>query len=195
MNGISAYPSISPPQLKLKTSCFCFPPTFSVHYQRRRYLSDNKLTSIRLTGGSSKLQVQCSNSSGRPGGSGSVRLDLADENESRSILDAFFLGKALAEVLNERIESTVGELLSAVGRLQAEQQKQVQEFQEDVIERAKRAKEKAAREAMETQGLIVKAAAETPAVSDVTPEVSSSSSESTITSTNGDPTNKDPILG
>jgi len=39
------------------------------------------------------------------------------------------LGKAVAEALNERIESTVGEILSTVGRLQAEQQKQVQDFQ------------------------------------------------------------------
>lgn len=51
------------------------------------------------------------------------------ENETKSVLDAFFLGKALAEALNERVESTVGEFLSMVGRLQAEQQKQVQEFQ------------------------------------------------------------------
>lgn len=53
----------------------------------------------------------------------------AGENESRSVLDAFFLGKALAEALNERIESTLGEFISTIGRLQAEQQKQVQEFQ------------------------------------------------------------------
>ncbi|GMN50342.1 hypothetical protein TIFTF001_019501 [Ficus carica] len=86
------------------------------------------------------------NSSTRPGG----------DNESKSVLDAFFLGKALAEALNERIESTVGEFLSTIGRLQTEQQKQVHEFQEDVLERAKRAKEKAAREAMEAQGLIVR---------------------------------------
>ncbi|XP_049407220.1 uncharacterized protein At4g13200, chloroplastic isoform X2 [Solanum stenotomum] len=76
------------------------------------------------------------------------------ENESKNILDAFFLGKALAEAVTERIESTVGEFLSTVGRLQAEQQKQVQDFQEEVLERAKQAKEKAARETMETQGLI-----------------------------------------
>ena len=56
-------------------------------------------------------------------------LEFAGENESKEVLDAFFLGKALAEALNERIESTVGEFLSTVGRLQAEQQKQVQEFQ------------------------------------------------------------------
>ncbi|XWS31301.1 hypothetical protein CRYUN_Cryun23aG0065300 [Craigia yunnanensis] len=86
-------------------------------------------------------------------------LSVAGDNESRNVLDAFFLGKALAEALNERIESTVGEFLSAVGRLQAEQQKQVLDFQEEVLERAKRAKEKAAREAMEAQGLIPKSTA------------------------------------
>lgn len=51
------------------------------------------------------------------------------DGESRTVLDAFFLGKAVAEALNERIESAVGEFFSTVGRLQAEQQKQVQEFQ------------------------------------------------------------------
>lgn len=51
------------------------------------------------------------------------------DSSSRTVLDAFFLGKAVAEALNERIESTVGEFLSTVGRLQAEQQKQVQDFQ------------------------------------------------------------------
>lgn len=54
---------------------------------------------------------------------------LIDKNDSRIVLDAFFLGKAFAEALNERIESTVGEILSVVGQWQAEQQKQVQDFQ------------------------------------------------------------------
>lgn len=54
---------------------------------------------------------------------------VAGESDSKSVLDAFFLGKALAEALNERIESSVGEFLSTIGRLQAEQQKQVVEFQ------------------------------------------------------------------
>lgn len=35
----------------------------------------------------------------------------------------------MAEALNERVESAVGEFLSSIGRLQAEQQKQVEEFQ------------------------------------------------------------------
>ncbi|KAF3436005.1 hypothetical protein FNV43_RR23097 [Rhamnella rubrinervis] len=53
------------------------------------------------------------------------------DSESRSVLDAFFLGKAPAEALNERVESAVGELLGTVGRLQSdsEQQKQVLDFQ------------------------------------------------------------------
>lgn len=53
------------------------------------------------------------------------------------MLDAFFLGKALAEVINERIESTVGEVLGNIGRFQAEQQKQVQEIQVLLIKACK----------------------------------------------------------
>lgn len=56
-------------------------------------------------------------------------LNVTDDSGSRSVLDAFFLGKALAEALNERVESAVGELLSTIGRLQSEQQKQVLDFQ------------------------------------------------------------------
>ncbi|KAL5096929.1 hypothetical protein RYX36_001256 [Vicia faba] len=64
------------------------------------------------------------------------------DSSSKNVLDAFFLGKALAETPNERIESTVGEFLSNVGRLQAEQQRQVQEFQEEVLDRAKKQRKK-----------------------------------------------------
>ncbi|KAF2292609.1 hypothetical protein GH714_026003 [Hevea brasiliensis] len=86
----------------------------------------------------------------------------AGDNESSSVLDAFFLGKALAEAVNERIESTVGEFLSAIGRLQAEQQRQIQDFQVDVLERAKKAKKNAAKEALEAQGLVPNATAVDP---------------------------------
>lgn len=96
------------------------------------------------SGNVAPLNFTCNFSSNPPPG----------ENESKNVLDAFFLGKALAEAVTERIESTVGEFLSTVGRLQSEQQKQVQDFQEEILERAKQAKEKAARETMETQGLI-----------------------------------------
>ncbi|GAY40131.1 hypothetical protein CUMW_049680 [Citrus unshiu] len=115
--------------------------------------SNLKLNGLGFFGGAKsprRIPLQCNSTTkpGPPSGSG--------DGESRTVLDAFFLGKAVAEALNERIESAVGEFLSTVGRLQAEQQKQVQEFQEDVLERAKKAKEKAAREAMEVRGLVPK---------------------------------------
>jgi hypothetical protein len=56
---------------------------------------------------------------------------LAGDPESKQLLDAFFLGKALAETVSERIGSLVGELLSEVGQRQAEQQRQIREFQVD----------------------------------------------------------------
>ncbi|KAJ0963694.1 hypothetical protein J5N97_028816 [Dioscorea zingiberensis] len=93
-------------------------------------------------------RIQCS--AGRSPGPGS------GENESKAVLDAFFLGKAFAEALNERIGSTVGEILSVIGQFQAEQQKQVQDFQEEVMERAKKAKERAALEVTEQQSNVPK---------------------------------------
>ncbi|CAA7023955.1 unnamed protein product [Microthlaspi erraticum] len=111
---------------------------------RPRLSSNFELSGLRLSGEARRTSLRCNCSSKRNEG----------ENENRIVLDAFFLGKALAEVINERIESTVGEVLSNIGRFQAEQQKQVQEIQEEVLERAKRAKERAAREAMEAQGLV-----------------------------------------
>ncbi|KAJ7950408.1 chromatin modification-related protein EAF1 A-like [Quillaja saponaria] len=137
--------------------------------------SDPKLKGVKCTGrwNSGNIRVLCS-SSVSPGGPGS------GNNDSRSVLDAFFLGKAIAEAVNERIESTVGEVLSAVGRLQAEQQKQVQDFQEEVLERAKRAKEKAAREAMEAEGLASKSTVNTTAVADTVSSVNSHSTTNVV---------------
>ncbi|VFQ69681.1 unnamed protein product [Cuscuta campestris] len=99
------------------------------------------------------LRCRCNKT---PGGSDS------GENESKIVLDAFFLGKAIGEALSERIESTVGEFVSTIGRLQAEQQKQVLEFQEEVLHRAKMAKEKAAHQTFEAQGLTPKPATPDP---------------------------------
>lgn len=126
------------------------------------------------------------------------------DNDSKTILDAFFLGKALAESVNERIESAVGEFLSAVGRLQAEQQKQVQDFQEEVLERAKKAKERAAREAMEAQGIIPKSTSTNipPVTNGVASEITQSAvnsvtpaDKSVQSNTSPRPTNDDPVLG
>ncbi|EMS59802.1 hypothetical protein TRIUR3_17209 [Triticum urartu] len=66
----------------------------------------------------------------RSSGGGGRPEPKAGDDESKAVLDAFFLGKALAEALTERAESVVGEVFSVVGQWQAEQQKQVQEFQE-----------------------------------------------------------------
>ncbi|TKY68596.1 hypothetical protein E2542_SST04852 [Spatholobus suberectus] len=155
-------PSASPTLSKTYAS-FC--PLFS----NFAVPSSSKSTHIELprTKGSQNTGLRC-NCSIWPGGPASGDSD----SSSRSILDAFFLGKAVAEALNERIESTVGEFLSAIGTLQAEQQKQVQDFQEEVLERAKKAKDKAAREAMEAQGLISKSAVETQVTDSATSKTS-----------------------
>ncbi|KAK3003912.1 hypothetical protein RJ639_019037 [Escallonia herrerae] len=146
------------------------------------------------------ISLRCNSSTG-PGGPG--------DNDNKSVLDAFFLGKALAEALNERIESTVGEFLSTIGRLQVEQQKQVQDFQEEVLEKAKRAQEKAAREALEAQGLISKSSSANKTT--VSNGVSSTTTASTadaaassysppnssvvIPDNNQNAANSDPLLG
>ncbi|KAJ7571013.1 hypothetical protein O6H91_01G145100 [Diphasiastrum complanatum] len=72
----------------------------------------------------------------------------AGDSESKQVLDAFFLGKAFADTVNERLGSAIGEFLSEVGRKQAEQQKEVRKFQEEVQERARIAKLKASRQAL-----------------------------------------------
>ncbi|KAL2512395.1 Uncharacterized protein Adt_17995 [Abeliophyllum distichum] len=126
-----------------------------------------------------RFNLRCNSSTGH-GDSGS------GENESRTVLDAFFLGKAMAEALGERLESSVGEFLSVIGTLQAEQQKKVQEFQEEVLERAKRAKEQAAREAMEAQDVIPESSAADITVNSVaattSPASTSAASSSASTS-------------
>uniref|UniRef100_A0A0E0PBI6 Uncharacterized protein n=1 Tax=Oryza rufipogon TaxID=4529 RepID=A0A0E0PBI6_ORYRU len=83
------------------------------------------------------------------GGGGTNPGPKPGDDESKAVLDAFFLGKAFAEALTEKVESVVGEVFSVVGQWQAEQQKQVQEFQEEVIQRAQKAKERAAMEVVD----------------------------------------------
>ncbi|KAK6238902.1 hypothetical protein QUC31_004371 [Theobroma cacao] len=156
MSGLASAstPTSTFPSIKIQRKLYINPCNSVLIPGPRLCSSDLNLTSFSFGGARvpQRSSIICRSSTG-PGAPGS------GDNESRNVLDAFFLGKALAEALNERIESTIGEFLGAVGRLQAEQQKQVQDFQEEVLERAKRAKEKAAREAMEAQGLIPKSTA------------------------------------
>ncbi|XP_021763402.1 uncharacterized protein At4g13200, chloroplastic-like [Chenopodium quinoa] len=144
-SSLSSQSSCSSFYSLVKNRKFCSNSQFSsilIHNYRHIHLPNCPHLSLSSRSQSPK-PIFCSNSPG------------SGESDSKTVLDAFFLGKALGEALTERIESTVGEILSTVGRLQAEQQKQVQEFQEDVFERAKRAKEKAAREALEEQGRLL----------------------------------------
>ncbi|KAK4441520.1 putative protein, chloroplastic [Sesamum alatum] len=120
------------------------------------------------------------------------------KNESRTALDAFFLGKALGEALTERIESTVGEFLSIIGRLQSEQQKQILEFQEEVLERARRAKEQASREAMEAQELVSKSTSLGVSTVNSVLETTSTVSDSVISAASSStlkPTDDDSFFG
>uniref|UniRef100_K7KDF4 Uncharacterized protein n=1 Tax=Glycine max TaxID=3847 RepID=K7KDF4_SOYBN len=163
----SAFPTLSKTYVSFGPlfSSFAVPSSSSSHIELPRKRGSQN------TG----LRCNCSIWPGGPGSAGD------SDSSNRSILDAFFLGKAVAEALNERIESTVGEILSTVGRLQAEQQKQVQDFQEEVLERAKKSKENAAREAMEAQGFISKSAVETK-VTDSTTSKTSNSATGPVTS-------------
>jgi hypothetical protein len=52
------------------------------------------------------------------------------------LVKAFFLGRATAEVLSEEIQHQVMDLVSSVGRFDAEQRDRIQQFQQTVMARA-----------------------------------------------------------
>ncbi|GFQ05629.1 uncharacterized protein at4g13200 chloroplastic, partial [Phtheirospermum japonicum] len=116
---------------------------------------------------------------------------LTGENESKTVLDAFFLGKALGEALTEHVESAAGEFLSIIGRLQAEQQKQLLEFQDEVLEKARRAKEQASREAVAARELI----STVDGVSKTTSTVSDSVTSAVVSSSVSKLNDEDPLIG
>ena len=55
---------------------------------------------------------------------------------SNPALHAFYVGRAFAEVLGERLEDTVTNTLSEFGQLEAKQQEAMREFVEEVMARA-----------------------------------------------------------
>jgi len=57
---------------------------------------------------------------------------------SNPLVHAFFLGRAVAEVLNQQMESALTNFLSEVGKFDAEQRERWREFTEQVLETAKR---------------------------------------------------------
>jgi hypothetical protein len=55
---------------------------------------------------------------------------------SNPALHAFYVGRAFAEVVGERIEDTVTNSLSELGQLEAKQREAMREFVEEVMARA-----------------------------------------------------------
>mmetsp|Transcript_21424 Transcript_21424/g.29764 ORF Transcript_21424/g.29764 Transcript_21424/m.29764 type:complete len:208 (-) Transcript_21424:227-850(-) len=69
-----------------------------------------------------------------------VRAEPEDEvgkKESRDVLDAFFVGRAFADVVSEKLGTALGELLSEVAKKDAERRREVRDFQEEVRKRAR----------------------------------------------------------
>ncbi|QNP29480.1 DUF6825 family protein [Cylindrospermopsis curvispora] len=58
-----------------------------------------------------------------------------------NLVQAFFVGRALAEVINERLEVTLTDALSELGKFDAEMKEQLHQFTEEVMTRASRAAE------------------------------------------------------
>ncbi|WP_088240405.1 DUF6825 family protein [Calothrix rhizosoleniae] len=60
---------------------------------------------------------------------------------SNPLVQAFFVGRAVAEVINERLERSFTDTLSELGKLDAELKEHLHEFTEEVMARANRAEE------------------------------------------------------
>jgi polyhydroxyalkanoate synthesis regulator phasin len=58
-----------------------------------------------------------------------------------SLLRAFFVGRAIAEVVYEQVEAGVTNALSELGKFDAEQRENLRNLVEDVLERAAREEE------------------------------------------------------
>jgi hypothetical protein len=61
---------------------------------------------------------------------------------SNPVVQAFFLGRALAEVLKERLEDSLTNALSELGKFDAETRENLRQFTEEVRVRAEREKAK-----------------------------------------------------
>lgn len=57
---------------------------------------------------------------------------------SNSVIHAFFVGRALAQAINEQVEDALTNALSELGKFDAEQRERLREFTEQVMERAAR---------------------------------------------------------
>ena len=57
---------------------------------------------------------------------------------SDPVIHAFFLGRAIAQAINEQIENSLTNALSELGKFDAEQRERLRQFTEQVIARAER---------------------------------------------------------
>jgi hypothetical protein len=62
---------------------------------------------------------------------------------SNSVIHTFFVGRALAQALNQQVEDALTNALSELGKFDAEQRERLREFTEQVMERAQREAETA----------------------------------------------------
>jgi hypothetical protein len=62
---------------------------------------------------------------------------------SNSVIHAFFVGRALAQALNEQVEDALTNALSELGKFDAEQRERLRQFTEQVMETAAREAETA----------------------------------------------------
>lgn len=62
---------------------------------------------------------------------------------SNPLIQAFFVGRAAAEVINERVQVALTDALSEVGKFDSEAREQLRQFTEEVIARANKAAESA----------------------------------------------------
>lgn len=60
---------------------------------------------------------------------------------SDPLVHAFFVGRAVAEILNEQLENALTDALSELGKFDAEQRERMRQFTEEVMERANRSAE------------------------------------------------------
>lgn len=59
------------------------------------------------------------------------------------LINAFFVGRALAEACGEQLENTVSQTMSNLGKFDAEQREHLHQFMEQVLEKANRDAEQA----------------------------------------------------
>lgn len=60
---------------------------------------------------------------------------------SNPLIQAFFIGRAVAETLNQQVEYALTNFMSELGKFDAEQRENLRQFTEEVLERARREEE------------------------------------------------------